>query len=221
MSNYLIDQGGGAAERAAEVLAVPRNGHGEGGKNWDAAVRSHYSYDGVDDLQDKWIESLRKQPPGGEGESGGQAAERRRDGQPRGEDETRDTARLGVPQLEPPVVNAIRGASPVAGMICPARRSAAPSRRPSPQQQDAGDPRCSCRRKSPSASERNETRAGRGTGSPGPTPARVFRTGSVVEDHFARAGVSIWRMTSRRVEARTNRMLPSAMATFAPPVWNE
>lgn len=111
VSNYLIDLGGGGLKGRGKFLQFLETGMAKGGKNWDAAVKSHYQFDGVDDLQEKWIESLRTPPV-----AKGKAAERYRGeavaASRGGKTETRSTATLGVPVLEPPVVNAVRAASP-------------------------------------------------------------------------------------------------------------
>lgn len=114
VSNYLIDMGGGGLQGRRKFLAFLEAGMARGGKSWDTAVSKHYSFDSVDDLQEKWIESLRT-PPVAKGKAAdrlrGEAVATSRGG---GKTETRSTATLGVPQLEPPVVNAIRAASPAA-----------------------------------------------------------------------------------------------------------
>ncbi|MCU0704068.1 MAG: hypothetical protein MUF18_08840 [Fimbriiglobus sp.] len=113
VSNYLIDRGGGGLEGRRKFLQFLETGMARGGRNWDAAVKSHYGYDGVDDLQEKWIASLRT-PPVAKGKAAeklrGEAVTTGRGGS--GKTETRTNANLGVPQLEPPVVNAARAASP-------------------------------------------------------------------------------------------------------------
>lgn len=111
VSNYLIDQGGGGLKGRQKFLQFLETGMAKGGKNWEAAVKSHYGYDGVEDLQEKWIASLRS-PPVAKGKAAdrlrGEAIATSRGGKT----ETRTNAAFGVPQLEPPVVNAVRSASP-------------------------------------------------------------------------------------------------------------
>jgi hypothetical protein len=113
VSNYLIDLGGGGLPGRRKFLAFLEAGMAKGGRSWDSAVKSHYTFDSVQDLEDKWIESLRTPPV-----AKGKAADRLRGeavaASRTGKTETRSTATLGVPQLEPPVVNAIRAASPAA-----------------------------------------------------------------------------------------------------------
>lgn len=112
VSNYLIDLGGSGLQGRRKFLQFLETGMAKGGKNWETAVKSHYTFDSVDDLQEKWIASLRT-PPVAKGDAvkrlRGEGATASRGGKT----ETRTNANLGVPQLEPPVVNAIRGASPV------------------------------------------------------------------------------------------------------------
>jgi hypothetical protein len=112
VSNYLIDLGGGDLKGRRKFLEFLETGMAKGGKNWDKAVSTHYQFEDVDDLQAKWIESLRTPPV-----AKGKAADRLRGeavATSRGtKTETRSTATLGVPQLEPPVVNAVRAAAPV------------------------------------------------------------------------------------------------------------
>ena len=113
VSNYLIDLGGGGLTGRQKFLAFLDTGMAKGGKNWEAAVSKHYTFDGVDDLQEKWIASLRT-PPVAKGKAAdklrGEAVATGKSGRT----ELRSTASLGVPQLEPPVVNAVRAASPTA-----------------------------------------------------------------------------------------------------------
>ena len=111
VSNYLIDQGGGGLKGRAKFLDFLDTGMAKGGKNWDAAVKQHYGYADVDDLQSRWIDSLRSPPVA----KGKEADKLRREAVATSKGsraETRSTASLGVPQLEPPVVNAVRAAAP-------------------------------------------------------------------------------------------------------------
>jgi hypothetical protein len=111
VSNYLIDLAGGGLKGRKKFLEFLEAGMAKGGKNWDKAISSHYQFEDVDDLQTKWIESLRT-PPVAKGKAAdklrGEAVATSRGGKT----ETRSTASLGVPQLEPPVVNAVRAAAP-------------------------------------------------------------------------------------------------------------
>lgn len=115
VSNYLIDMGGGGLKGRKKFLDFVSAGMAKGSRGWDTAVKSYYNFDGVDDLQEKWIESLRTSRPVAKGKAAdklrGDAVATSRGGKT----ETRTNAGLGVPQLEPPVVNAIRAASPAAG----------------------------------------------------------------------------------------------------------
>ena len=116
VSNYLIDLGGAGLKGRRKFLEFLETGMARDGRNWEAAVAKHYSFANVDDLQEKWIESLRT-PPVARGkaaddlrkavatsDTGRRAATATAD--------VRSTASLGIPQLEQPVVNAIRAAAP-------------------------------------------------------------------------------------------------------------
>lgn len=112
VSSYLIEKGGGGLDGRRKFLAFLETGMAKGGKNWDAAVKSHYSFDGVDDLQEKWIGSLRDSRPVAKGKAADRLRGEATTASRGGKTETRTNANLGVPQLEPPVVNAIRAAGP-------------------------------------------------------------------------------------------------------------
>lgn len=125
VSNYLIALGGGELKGRQRFLDFLETGMGKGGKNWDAAVSKYYDIADVDTLQEKWIDSLRSPPVAkgkaadklrGEAVATGKASK----------SETRSTAALGVPQLEPPVVNAVRAAPPPATDDRSYRQSATP-----------------------------------------------------------------------------------------------
>jgi hypothetical protein len=105
---YLIDLGGGGLKGRKKFLDFLESGMSGGGRNWEKAVRSHYSFDGVDDLEAKWIDSLRKPravATGGSGNRSGSGGTTLAKGT-----ETRTSALPGMPALEPPVV--ARGAIP-------------------------------------------------------------------------------------------------------------
>lgn len=112
VSNYLIDLGGSGLKGRRKFLEFLGSGMQSDGRNWESAVSRHYGFDGVDDLQDRWIASLRTPPVArGKAADGLRTAVATSDGGRR-EPEVRTTATLGVPQLEPPVVNAVRGSTP-------------------------------------------------------------------------------------------------------------
>ena len=99
--SYLIDLGGGGLKGRKKFLDFLESGMAGGGRNWDKAVRSHYTFDGVDDLEVKWIDSLRKpravltNAGSGNGSAGLTLAKN---------SETRTSALSALPALEPPVV---------------------------------------------------------------------------------------------------------------------
>ena len=116
VSNYLIDQGGGGLKGRQKFLEFLETGMQRDGRGWETAVAQHYNYDSVDGLQEKWIASLRT-PPIARGKAADPyrgavttADSGRRD--PVTTADVRTTASLGIPQLEQPVVNAIRAGSP-------------------------------------------------------------------------------------------------------------
>jgi len=110
VTNYLVEQGGGGTKGRQQLLAFLETGTAKEGRNWDAAVKKHYGFDGVEDLQEKWIDSLRTPPVAKSKDKG---REKTREavatsaGSSKGTD-IRSTASHGVPQLEPPVASAIR-----------------------------------------------------------------------------------------------------------------
>jgi hypothetical protein len=116
-SAYLIELGGGGLKGRKKFLEFLETGMQKGGKNWEAAIKSHYSFDNVDDMQAKWIDSLRKPPVAVAAASRskeqlasavstpGKAADSRAY-------ETRTNAGAGVPQLEPPIAASVRAAAP-------------------------------------------------------------------------------------------------------------
>lgn len=116
VTNYLIDQGGGGVKGRQKFLQFLETGMQRDGRNWESAVSKHYNVASVDELQEKWIDSLRTPPV-----ARGKAAEELRRAVTTSDDrqatrtaatDVRTTATLGLPQLEQPVVNAIRAASP-------------------------------------------------------------------------------------------------------------
>lgn len=111
VSNYLIDLGGSGLKGRQKFLQFLESGMSRGGRNWEAAVQSHYGFEDVDDLQAKWIDSLRT-PPVARGKAADQLRGTAVATSRGGKTELRTSANLGVPQLEPPVVNAIRAAAP-------------------------------------------------------------------------------------------------------------
>jgi hypothetical protein len=112
VSNYLIDLGGGGLKGRQKFLQFLEAGMQKDGRNWETAVAKHYQFEAVDDLQVKWIDSLRTPPI-----ARGKPAAALRDAVATGDSgrrtaDVRSTASLGIPQLEQPVVNAIRGGTP-------------------------------------------------------------------------------------------------------------
>lgn len=104
--DYLINQHGGRAK----FLKFVRTGMKSDSKNWEAAVRDVYGFESVDDLEEKWIESLRKPPERvaktKEKATGGTTALASRSGPA----EVRMSGLSAVPKLEAPAV--VRGAAP-------------------------------------------------------------------------------------------------------------
>ena len=84
--------------------------------SWEKAVAAHYEFDTVDNLQVKWIDSLRKPPADLASRSklsgGGSTASlsKGRD-ELRGYDQ-RTSAGPALPQLEPPILGTARGSTP-------------------------------------------------------------------------------------------------------------
>jgi len=111
--SYLIDLGGGGLKGRTKFLDFLGDGMEGGGRGWEKAVRSHYGFNGIDDLEARWIDSLRK--PRAVATSVGGGGGRRPNANPTGATlasgtETRSSALPGMPALEPPVV--ARGALP-------------------------------------------------------------------------------------------------------------
>lgn len=105
---YLIDLGGGGLKGRRKFLDFLESGMAAGGRGWEKAVRTHYGFESVDDLETKWIDSLRKprvavaSADRNSPSKGGSTVARNT--------ETRSSALPAMPVLEPPVV--ARGALP-------------------------------------------------------------------------------------------------------------
>ncbi len=117
VSDYLIALGGSGLKGRRKFLDFLETGMQNGNKNWTKAVASHYSLDSVDDLQIKWIESLRK-PPADlasraklSNASASTASLSKGTGESRGYDQ-RTSAGPGLPQLEPPILGTARSSTP-------------------------------------------------------------------------------------------------------------
>jgi hypothetical protein len=102
--DYLINQHGGRTK----FLKFVRTGMRNDNRNWEAAVRDVYGFESVDELEEKWIDSLRTPPQRvAKGKTGGTTALASRTST---EPEFRTSALSGVPKLEAPIVH--RGAAP-------------------------------------------------------------------------------------------------------------
>ncbi len=116
VSDYLIALGGCGLKGRKRFLAFLETGMQKSNKNWEKAVAAHYEFDTVDNLQVKWIDSLRKPPADLASRSklsgGGSTASlnKGRD-ELRGYDQ-RTSAGPALPQLEPPVLGTARGSTP-------------------------------------------------------------------------------------------------------------
>lgn len=116
VSQYLIDQGG--RKKFLEFIGL---GMQKNNRNWEEAVREVYAYDSVNQLEQKWIDSLHKprtvaaKNSQGNSLANGQATARSRT-------ENRSSAAPGLPLLDPPVT--ARGTAP--------DRDRAPGYRPAP-----------------------------------------------------------------------------------------
>ncbi len=116
VSDYLIALGGGGLKGRKKFLDFLETGMQKGNKNWEKAVATHYDFDSVDNLQVKWIDSLRKPPADLASRSkvsggGSVASLNKGTGESRGYD-LRTSAGPGLPQLEPPVLGTARGSTP-------------------------------------------------------------------------------------------------------------
>ena len=103
--DYLINQHGGRAK----FLKFVRSGMKNDSRNWEAAVRESYGFESVDDLEEKWIESLRTPPQRvakAKGATGGTTALASRSCT----SEVRMSGLSAVPKLEAPTV--VRGVAP-------------------------------------------------------------------------------------------------------------
>jgi hypothetical protein len=104
VSQYLIDQGG-----RKKFLDFVGQGMQKNNRNWEEAVREVYGYESVNQLEQKWIESLHKprtvaaRNPQSNGIANAQPTSR-------GRSDVRSSAAPGVPLLDPPIV--ARGAAP-------------------------------------------------------------------------------------------------------------
>lgn len=102
--DFLINGHGGRAK----FLKFVRTGMKNDNRNWEAAVRDVYGFESVDELEEKWIDSLRTPPQRvAKGKAAGTTALASRAG---GDSEIRTSALSGVPKLEAPIVH--RGAAP-------------------------------------------------------------------------------------------------------------
>ncbi|MBX3398685.1 MAG: hypothetical protein KF873_08095 [Gemmataceae bacterium] len=104
--DYLINQHGGRAK----FLKFVRTGMKNDNRNWEAAVRDVYGFESVDELEEKWIDSLRTPPQRvAKGKASGTTALASRAGGG-GDVDVRMSGLSGVPKLEAPIVH--RGAAP-------------------------------------------------------------------------------------------------------------
>jgi hypothetical protein len=102
--DYLINGHGGRAK----FLKFVRTGMKNDNRNWEAAVRDVYGFESVDELEEKWIDSLRTPPQRvAKGKAGGTTALASRAG---GDAEVRMSGLSAVPKLEAPIVH--RGVAP-------------------------------------------------------------------------------------------------------------
>jgi len=112
VSQYLIDLGGNGLKGRQKFLQFVEAGMQGNGKNWEKDARV-YGFDSIDDLQEKWIDNLRRPPvrlAARSHDNKGLPAPSAVASLTKGGIETRSSAVPGVPQLEPPVV--ARGATP-------------------------------------------------------------------------------------------------------------
>jgi len=112
-SAYLIELGGGGLKGRKKFLEFLETGMQKNGKNWEAAIKSHYNFDSVDDLQVKWIDSLRKPPVA----IAAASRSKEQAGSPVSAPgkvayETRTNMGNGQPQLEAPIAASVRAATP-------------------------------------------------------------------------------------------------------------
>jgi hypothetical protein len=103
--DYLINQHGGRAKFLKFVRAGMRNDN----RNWEAAVRDTYGFESVDELEEKWIESLRT-PPQRSAKAKAPVASTTAVASRAKETDVRLSGLSAVPRLEAPTV--ARGAAP-------------------------------------------------------------------------------------------------------------
>ena len=135
VSDYLITLGGGGLKGRKRFLDFLETGMQKGNKNWEKAVASHYEFDTVDNLQVKWIDSLRKPPAdlASRAKTSGGASvaslSKNNGGESRGYD-LRTSAGPGLPQLEPPILGTARSSTPREDDDRPAPTKGKPTARP-------------------------------------------------------------------------------------------
>ena len=108
---YLIDNGG-----KKKFLQFVGQGMRSDNRNWEEAIKM-YGYNSTDELQEVWIDALRK-PPVRVAARNGDARANEALTASRGP-ETRSSAVSGLPSLEPPVV--ARGTAPDERPVTPSR----------------------------------------------------------------------------------------------------
>ncbi len=105
--DYLINQHGGREK----FLKFVRTGMRNDNRNWEAAVRDVYGFESVDELEEKWIDSLRTPPQRvARGKSSGTRTGTTALASRSGDTEVRMSGLSSVPKLEPPTI--VRGAAP-------------------------------------------------------------------------------------------------------------
>ena len=129
MCDFLINQHKGG--RTA-FLKFVGSGMKNNNRNWDAAVQEVYGYNTVDELQEAWIDHLRKPPlrVAARTKEKGEASLTSRQESPSRGPEIRSSGVGGVPMLEAPAV-VIRGVSPDEDRA-PRRAEAKPTQSPRP-----------------------------------------------------------------------------------------
>lgn len=119
--DYLINQHGGRAK----FLKFVRTGMKGDNRNWEAAVRDVYGFESVDDLEEKWIESLRTPPQRVAKAKTGSTGTTALASRAGGDSEVRLSGLSAVPKLEAPIVH--RGAAPDREERRPAAKTASRS----------------------------------------------------------------------------------------------
>jgi hypothetical protein len=112
VSQYLIDLGGGGLKGRQKFLEFIETGMKSRNRNWDAATKL-YGFKSVEDLEEKWIDSLRKPPVRLASRGGDSRTPTSQSSLPKSDNrgtETRTSAVAALPMLEPPVFT--RGATP-------------------------------------------------------------------------------------------------------------